>query len=150
MKLNDKVITVLATGVFDLLHVEHIRFLAAAKQRGDRLLVGIETDKRVRQIKGPGRPINPEAVRVEQIKGLKFVDEAFLLPERFDKYEDWLGLMERIRPDVYAVSAHTLHLETKEAICKQVGARLAVVRPHDPSVSTTLLLEKLKKESKIL
>lgn len=135
----------LATGVFDLLHVEHIRFLAAAKQQGDRLLVGVETDVRVRRLKGPGRPINSQEMRLEQVAALKFVDEAFLLPERFDAYEDWLALMKNLRPDIYAVSAHTEHLDTKEAICRLVGTRLAVVRPHDPSISTSLLVEKMKK-----
>lgn len=145
MKLNNKKILVLVTGVFDIIHIEHLRFLAAAKQQGDRLMVGIETDKRVRLIKGRGRPINSEVVRLEQLKAVKFVDEVFLLPDQFNTYEDWLGLMEQIKPDIYAVSAHTLHLETKQAICEQVGARLVVVRPHDPSVSTSVLLEKLKK-----
>jgi cytidyltransferase-like protein len=145
MESENKRVVVLATGVFDVLHIEHIRFLAAAKQQGDYLKVGVECDVRVRQIKGAGRPINPEAVRLEQVRSVKFVDEAFLLPERFDRYEDWLELMKQIQPDVYAVSGHTSHLDTKKAICERVGTRLVVVRPHDPSISTTLLLEKLKK-----
>ena len=137
--------TVLATGVFDVLHIEHIRFLAAAKMQGDRLMVGLETDVRVRKIKGPGRPINSEQVRLEQIRALKFVDEAFLLPEKFDEYDDWLDFMQAIKPNVYAVSAHSSHLATKGEICTRLGIRLAIVRPHDPGVSTTLLLEKMKR-----
>lgn len=145
MELKSEKVVVLATGVFDVLHVEHIRFLAAAKQQGDYLIVGVETDVRVRKIKGSGRPINHEEVRLEQVKALKFVDEAFLLPSKFDSYSDWLGFLEDTRPNIYAVSGHTAHLDTKKSICDQVGTRLVVVRPHDPSVSTTLLLEKLKK-----
>lgn len=137
-------IVVLVTGVFDVLHIEHIRFLAAAKMQGDRLKVGIETDARVRKIKGPNRPINAEQVRLEQIRALRFVDEAFLLPEKFDEYRDWWEFMRAVKPDVYAVSAHSLHLPTKSKICKDLGITLAMVRPHDPSVSTSILLEKMK------
>ena len=64
MTSNNKQTTVLATGVFDVLHIEHIRFLAAAKQQGDRLIVGVESDVRVRAMKGPGRPLHDEQVRL--------------------------------------------------------------------------------------
>jgi D-glycero-beta-D-manno-heptose 1-phosphate adenylyltransferase len=145
MKSDKQEIVVLATGVFDLLHVEHIRFLAAAKQQGDRLIVGVETDRRVQTLKGPGRPLHSQLVRLEQVQAVKFVDQAFLLPEIFDTYDDWFALMEDIRPDIYAVSAHTSHIDTKKQICDALGVKLLVVRPHDPSVSTTLLLEKAKR-----
>ena len=144
MVLSRKQKVVLVTGVFDVLHIEHIRFLEAAKREGDWLVVGIETDKRVRRIKGAGRPIYPEMIRAEQVRAIKWVDQVFVLPEKFDSYDDWLKLVKKIRPKVYAVSGGSEHLETKQQICDLVGTKLTVVRPRNLQVSTTLLLEKLK------
>lgn len=142
LKKADK--KVLVTGVFDILHIEHIRFLEVAKKQGGKLLVGVETDARVKQIKGPNRPINNQEVRLEQVRAIKFVDEAFLLPEKFNEYKDWWELMKTINPEMYAVSAHSAHLATKKEICQKLGIRLAIVRPHNPDISTTILLEKMK------
>lgn len=133
---------VLATGVFDILHVEHIRFLTKAKSSGDRLIVGIETDKRVALIKGPDRPVNYELVRLEQLLALRVVDEAFVLPEKFDSQPDWVGFINLIRPDVYAVSSHTSYLDNKRQICESHGIEFAIVHQFNPSYSTTSLSTK--------
>jgi len=134
---------VLVTGVFDVLHVEHLRFLASAKNQGDWLMVGVETDLRVKQIKGPNRPINAQDIRQEQLRAIKGVDEVFLLPEKFNEYTDWFMLMAEKKPDIYAVSENTGHLDIKKQICDQLGIKLLVVRGYNSTYSTTKILDKL-------
>src|SRR5579884_2714020 len=70
---------VVATGVFDLLHVGHLRFLQAARRLGDRLVVGVESDEHVLRWKGPGRPILSQEDRCELLAALRCVDEVFVI-----------------------------------------------------------------------
>lgn len=72
---------VFTNGCFDLLHVGHIRYLEKAKSLGDILVVGVNSDRSVREIKGPLRPILPEAERAEMISGLECVDYVTLFDE---------------------------------------------------------------------
>ncbi|MFH2022549.1 MAG: adenylyltransferase/cytidyltransferase family protein, partial [Patescibacteria group bacterium] len=83
MNQNNKVI--LVTGVFDLLHPEHIEFLKKSKALGGELIVGVETDERVGQMKGVGRPIQPAGQRVKQIMELGLADQVVVLPIEFDQ-----------------------------------------------------------------
>ena len=131
---------VLATGVFDALHDEHQKFLAKAKESGDVLLVGIETDKRVKRLKGVERPLNDQNKRLQQLNALPVVDKAFLLPELFSNEEDHLALLTTIQPDVLAVSSHTPFLNQKKKLIQQVGGELKIVHQHNPQVSTTKAL----------
>jgi len=131
---------VLATGVFDLLHAEHINFLKKAKEAGDILLVGIESDKRVRELKGEGRPYQDQQQRSEGIKKLDFAAAVFILPENFGEAEVQRLLIEEIKPDVLAVSSHTPHLEKKKKILQEFGAKVVIVHQYNPETSTTQLL----------
>ncbi|HEV2405473.1 MAG TPA: adenylyltransferase/cytidyltransferase family protein, partial [Ktedonobacterales bacterium] len=70
---------VVVTGVFDVLHIGHLRFLEAARALGDALIVGIESDERVRRWKGPRRPVQGEADRLALVGALRVVDETFLI-----------------------------------------------------------------------
>lgn len=133
---------ILVTGVFDVLHEEHLQFLQKAKSLGDFLIVGIESDIRVKQIKGEGRPINSQAVRKKNLEKLRIADEVFILPEQFNKPEDHIALIGKVRPDFLAVSSHTHHLDKKQAILEQFGGKVVVVHEHNPKVSTTKLLQK--------
>lgn len=134
------------TGVFDLLHIEHMKFLEKAKAAGDKLLVGVEPDRRVRQIKGDNRPVNPEMARVEQLNYLKPVDLAFILPEQFDRQEDWETLMGKIRPAVYAVSSHTKWQENKQNIAEKYGAEFKIVHQFNSDYSTSAFYRRLLEE----
>lgn len=133
--------TILATGVFDILHQEHFNFLQKAKALGGRLFVGIESDVRVRQLKGNGRPVNSQQVRLKNLLALGIADEAFVLPERFGNPEDHLALLEKVKPSILAVSSHSLHLEKKEALMKRIGGKVVVVHQHNPAISTSIILE---------
>ena len=133
---------VLATGVFDILHEEHRLFLEKAKQLGDVLLVGIESDARVRKMKGEGRPINPAQTRRANLMGWQLADGVFILPEQFDKPEDHEALIALLRPNFLAVSSHTLHQDNKKAVLEKYGGQLVVVHDHNPAVSTSQILAK--------
>jgi cytidyltransferase-like protein len=134
---------VLATGVFDLLHIEHFRFLEKAKNAGDRMIVGVETDQRVQSLKGGMRPINEREIRLEQLEALKVVDLAFALPEKFNSQSDWELFMDSLKPDVYAVSSGSPYLENKLAICRKFGIRFQVVHRHNPKHSSSMLVTRL-------
>lgn len=133
--------TILVTGCFDLLHPEHKKLLTAAKNLGGRLLVGVETDARVRQLKGPGRPTNPLAVRLRQLRQLRVADEVFALPEKFNSPQDYLALIKRLKPKILAVSSSTPHLTSKRRLMKQIHGRVVIVLPRNPKISTTEMLK---------
>ncbi|HYD34853.1 MAG TPA: adenylyltransferase/cytidyltransferase family protein [Vitreimonas sp.] len=137
--------TVLVTGVFDILHHEHVEFLQKAKALGDELVVGIESDVRVAAIKGPGRPINTAAIRKTNLENLGLADEVFILPEAFDKPEHHEALIAQYHPDFLAVSSHTAHLDKKQALLAKYGGQVVVVHDHNPAVSTTQLLQQQTK-----
>ncbi len=131
---------VLVTGVFDLLHQEHRTFLEKAKGVGDVLVVAIESDVRVRQIKGEGRPVQTQTIRQAEIEKLPFVDVVFILPEEFFKTEHYNQLMIDVEPAILAVSSSSPYLENKQKIVEEFGGKLMIVHQHNPSVSTTQLL----------
>ncbi|NBR72163.1 MAG: hypothetical protein EBT75_08745, partial [Proteobacteria bacterium] len=73
---------VATNGCFDLLHVGHVRFLQEARKRGDLLIVGVNGDRSVRELKGQGRPVNGEADRAEVVAALGCVDAVVIFPEK--------------------------------------------------------------------
>ena len=97
-------VKVMATGTFDLLHLGHIYYLKEAKKLGDKLVVVIATDKTVRRLKH--EPVNPEEIRLNLIKELKVVDEAYLGHE-----DDMYEIVEEIKPDIIALGFDQIHDE---------------------------------------
>ena len=138
--MKTKKIKVLVTGVFDLLHEEHLIFLRKAKKLGDYLIVGIESDKRVKEIKGDKRPVHSQSERLKRMEFENIADEVIVLPEKFSNKDDHLAFVKSINPDILAVSSHTAHLDKKEAIMKLVGGRVEVIHDHNPDISTTIIL----------
>lgn len=132
---------VLVTGVFDLLHSEHIQFLEKSKKTGDVLIVGVESDTRVRKMKGEGRPINSQNLRAENVRSLGIVDVVFILPEQFSKPADHERLISELKPSILAVSSHTDHLKEKRYLLKKYHGVVQVVHQHNPKISTTDILE---------
>lgn len=88
---------VLTNGVFDLLHVGHLRYLEAARAHGDVLVVAVNSDASTRAYKGPTRPIIPEDERAELVGGLECVDYVVVFEER-----DVCTIIDALRPDVHA------------------------------------------------
>jgi FAD synthetase len=97
-------VKVMATGTFDLLHMGHIYYLHEAKKLGDTLVVVVATDKTVRQLKH--EPITPQETRLNLIRELRMVDEAYLGYE-----DDMYRIVEEIKPDVIALGFDQIHDE---------------------------------------
>lgn len=135
--------TVFVTGIFDLLHIEHIRFLKKAKAAGDRLVVGIESDERVKQLKGTSRPIMNEEDRKEMLEALSVVDNVFVLPKKFDTEDAYEKALRSAHADIYAVSESSPYLANKRKLCEKADVRLVVVHEHNPEYSTSTLIERI-------
>jgi rfaE bifunctional protein nucleotidyltransferase chain/domain len=130
-----------ANGVFDLLHVGHVRYLQAAAAEADRLLVAINSDASVRRLKGEGRPILGEQARAELVAALRGVDYVLV----FD--DDTVGpLLQRLQPDVHCKGTdYTIDSVPERAIVLGYGGRTAIVGdPKDHS--TRDLLQRLARE----
>ena len=95
---------VFTNGVFDLLHPGHVRYLQAARNEGDTLIVAVNSDPSVRAIKGPARPINPEAERAEVLAALRCVDAVVVFDE-----ETPAEIIRAIQPDVLVKGADWAH-----------------------------------------
>ncbi|MEO7001444.1 MAG: adenylyltransferase/cytidyltransferase family protein [Ktedonobacterales bacterium] len=141
--LGDPGALVVATGVFDLLHIGHLRFLEAARQLGDRLILGLESDERVRRWKGPKRPIQSEDDRVALLRALRVVDDVFVISgERVDP-PFYAELLAPLHPRYLAVTADDPFLAEKRAAMRDIGAELRVVTPRIENYSTTRLVRLL-------
>lgn len=128
---------VFTNGVFDLLHPGHTRYLAAARAEGDALIIGVNSDRSVRAIKGPTRPITPELERAEILAALACVDAAVIFDE--DTPAD---IIRAIQPDVLVKGADwaadaIVGRDTVEARGGKV-----VRMPIEQGWSTTKIVEK--------
>ena len=124
-----------ANGCFDLLHVGHIRYLESAAQEADLLVVAINDDPSVRQLKGAGRPILPASDRAELVAALRSVDYVVTFPEVT------VGpLLEALRPDVHCKGTdYTVDSVPEREIVKAYGGRTAIVGdPKDHSTRDLL------------
>ena len=128
---------VLANGCFDFFHAGHIRYLAGAKKYGDCLIVGINSDEQVRQLKGTNRPLMPERERAEIISALRFVDFVTIFDE--PTVEE---LIRAIRPDFHAKGTdYTTETVPERRIVAEYGGQVVIV--GDPkNHSSTDLIEK--------
>ena len=126
---------VLANGCFDLLHVGHIRYLQAARACGDALVVGVNGDAAVRELKGPGRPIMPDVERAEILAALACVDAVVIFHERTVE-----TLLRTLRPDVHAKGTdYTPDTVPERDIVRAYGGQVAIVGdPKDHSTSALL------------
>lgn len=131
---------ILVTGVFDILHQEHINFLTKAKQVGDILIIGVESDARVKKIKGPNRPVNSQTERARNLHQLHLADYIFILPRQFCSPADHQKLIATIKPDILAVSSHTSFIPNKQKILQKHGGQVKIIHQHNPNFSTTKIL----------
>ena len=125
----------LANGCFDVIHVGHVRYLHGAKALGGKLIVGINADDTVRQLKGEGRPRIPANERAEILAALADVDAVVIFSEK-----DVRALIREIRPDVHAKGTdYTAESVPERDEVIAVGGRVAIVGdPKDHSSSEML------------
>jgi D-glycero-beta-D-manno-heptose 1-phosphate adenylyltransferase len=131
---------VLANGCFDSLHVGHIRYLEGARREGDALVVGVNADSSVCNLKGPGRPILGENARAQLVAALRVVDYVVIFGE-----PNVETLLEDLHPDVHAKGTdYTTETVPERAVAIRLGIRVAIVGdPKDHS--TRELLESVRK-----
>src|SRR5512132_1877778 len=131
---------VFANGAFDLLHVGHVRYLEAARNEGQWLVVGVNSDRSVRAGKGEGRPILPERERAEIVAALECVDAVVIFDE-----DTPVGLIAALRPAVHAKGTdYTSDSVPERAVVASYGGRTAIVGdPKDHA--TTDLIERIRK-----
>ena len=142
-KLRSAGTKIVATnGCFDLLHVGHVRYLQAARALGDLLVVGLNGDRSVHELKGAGRPITTQSERAEILAALACVDLVTIFPEiRATKF------LAAVRPAVYVKGAdytpRTLD-EEEGAILKGIEAAIRLI-PFETGYSTSGLIERICK-----
>ena len=130
---------VFTNGCFDILHAGHVRYLAAARDCGDILVVGLNSDASVHKLKGPGRPVNPAADRAEVLSALRSVDHVVIFDE--DTAEELVRLLQ---PDVYVKGGdYSLDRLPESTIVAAYGGRTVLV-PLVEGRSTTNVIRHLQ------
>lgn len=131
---------VVTNGCFDLLHVGHVTYLDTARQQGDALLVGVNGDEGVRQLKGPDRPVNSQDDRAAVLAALESVDGVCIFAE-----STATRFLAAARPDIYVkggdYTLDTLNQEERHTV-ERAGGKIVIV-PCVPGKSTTALLKKI-------
>ncbi|MGD0259804.1 MAG: adenylyltransferase/cytidyltransferase family protein [Verrucomicrobiota bacterium] len=131
---------VVTNGCFDLLHVGHVTYLETARHEGDALLVGVNGDEAVRQLKGPGRPVTPEHDRAAVLAALESVSGVCIFAE-----PTATRFLAAAQPDIYVkggdYTLDTLNQDERRAV-ERAGGRIVII-PFVPGKSTTALLNKI-------
>jgi rfaE bifunctional protein nucleotidyltransferase chain/domain len=130
---------VFTSGIFDLLHPGHVRYLEEARALGDLLIVGLSADESVRRNKGPGRPVTPQDERGEVLAALASVDAVVVFSE--DTAAD---IIRRIQPDILVKGAD---LPADQIVGRDIvearGGRV-VMLPLEPGYSTSSIVERIR------
>lgn len=129
----------LANGLFDILHIGHLRYLEAAREEADLLVVALNSDRSARELKGPSRPVVGQKERAELLAGLRCVDFVTIFEEATAE-----AILRAIRPDVHCKGTDYTPENVPEApVARELGIRVAIVggaKVH----STTKIIRKLK------
>jgi rfaE bifunctional protein nucleotidyltransferase chain/domain len=131
---------VVTNGCFDILHLGHATYLESARNLGDALLVGMNSDGATRELKGPGRPVNSEMDRAAVLAALQSVDGVCIFNEKTA-----VKFLASAQPDIYVkggdYTLDTLNQDERRAI-ESAGGKIVII-PFVPGKSTTGLLEKI-------
>ena len=131
---------VLANGCFDVLHAGHVRYLQAARNEGDMLVVAINSDASTRKLKGAGRPVMAEADRAELVGALGAVNYVVIFDE-----PDVRALLRELRPDVHAKGTdYTSETVPERDEAARLGIRVAIVGDAKEH-STRGLIERVRR-----
>lgn len=134
-KEGKKIVT--CNGVFDILHIGHIKFLKEAKEQGDILIVGLNSDSSVKLNKGDKRPINNEENRAKILAALQYVDYIVIFSEK-----DPIKLLEIIKPDIHANGEEYGENCIEADVVKKYGGKIYLIKKYG-DFSTTSLIKKL-------
>lgn len=131
---------VLAGGCFDILHAGHIRFLENAKGLGDVLVVLLESDRKIKQLKGEARPVNPQASRALNVLHVPEVDYVVLLPY-LSTDQDYEHLVKTIQPDIIAVTNKDNVFLWEKEYEKTNNCRIMKAMDREEQYSTSKIVE---------
>ena len=135
-KQNKKIVT--TNGVFDILHFGHVKYLEEAKKLGDVLIVGVNTDKSVKQNKGDKRPINDEKSRLAVLAALESTDYVFLFDEK-----DPSNCLNKIKPSIHVKAGdYKLSQIMEKDVVEQNGGKV-VISKIEKNYSTTNIINKI-------
>ena len=131
-----KIIT--TNGCFDILHWGHLKYLEDARELGDLLICGVNSDQSVKCLKGASRPLVPEQLRALQLAGLESVDFVVVFPEATPDH--FLGL---VRPSIHVKGGDYAPQALPERAVVEAGGGKVICLPLVPGLSTTKLIEKI-------
>ena len=135
-KQNKKIVT--TNGVFDILHIGHIRYLKEAKKLGGTLIVAINSDSSTKKIKGPKRPLNNENDRAEALASLGCVDYVTIFNEK-----DPVKTLEKIKPDIHVKgSDYKISQIIEKNVVEKNHGKIALI-PEVKGYSTTDLIKRI-------
>lgn len=139
---------VFCTGCYDILQSGHAVFFNQCKEFGDILVVGVGRDSVISQLKGPGRPVNPENNRVYLVAALEDVDYAILNDTEIVAGKiDFKNILESLRPDIFVLNNDDSGLEEKSKLCAALGTKIEfvnrVVPPGLEATSTSRIIDKI-------
>jgi D-beta-D-heptose 7-phosphate kinase/D-beta-D-heptose 1-phosphate adenosyltransferase len=137
---------VLTIGSWDLLHIGHVRYLLKAKDCGDALVVGTDTDRAIKLYKGELRPVIPQDERCEMLSYQSCVDFVTLIDD-LDERGTWqYGLVKKLRPDVFVAVEDSYPKEQLEEIRKYCGELIVFPRQAENTSTTRLIQGTIKKQ----
>ncbi len=139
---------VFATGCYDILQSGHAVFFNQCKAYGDLLVVGVGKDETLRQLKGPGRPVNPENNRLYLVAAMEDVDFAVLNDDEIGEGKiDFKQVMTELRPDIFILNEDDSSVEPKQKLCDALGIKIEFVPREVPEelmpTSTTNIINKI-------
>lgn len=122
-------------GTFDVLHAGHVKMFQKASEQGNRVVVGIDTDERIRELKGSNRPVNILKHRVEMLQAIKYIDFVFT----FGNEKELIDLIEYIEPDVLCIGEE---YRNKRIVGKELFKEIIYIPKYDDLSSTKILNKK--------
>jgi len=133
---NKKIVT--TNGVFDILHYGHVKYLEEAKKLGDILIIGVNTNKSVKENKGDKRPINDEKSRMSVLAALESVDYVFMFNEKDPR--NWLN---KLKPNIHVKAGdYKLSQIVEKDVVESNGGKLMIVKA-EKNYSTTKIINKI-------
>ena len=135
-KKNKKIVT--TNGSFDLLHAGHIKSLKFAKEQGDVVIVGLNTDSSIKKYKSEKRPIIPEKQRTEILSAIMYVDYIVLFDEKTPN-----ELLKEIQPDVHVKGSEYEENIPEKKIVEKYGGKVVFVERDEKEVSSTNIINRI-------
>lgn len=129
---------VFTNGCFDIIHAGHVRYLSEAKKLGDCLIVGLNSDRSVKELKGPTRPLNHQEDRAEVVAALAAVDYVIIFDERTAE-----SLVNEVKPDIYVKGGDYCVEDIPEAKIVASNGGKTILIPEVPGRSSTNIIKKI-------